>query len=256
MSQRALSQQFPPSAPSENMGRNRYQAGVIRRQGGGSFNWWTGRQPKGPGFMVSEPDVEGITQGITPSQIREYKRGKSFAVGEPSSDPEVHYGAWAESEKPSDKRLGESSLNTNPNPAGRVVSDVSRKYGVNDDIRGIGVKNAQEAAFALRGTPVTAEGHKIEDIANPWGGDVLLHMSDFGKNDVDPRFHPQRASEGHTSNVFSLNEVENPEWHTVAGYTHDSEGKEVPHTYGDVLRTINRGRTMRLRAQMSGGGTP
>lgn len=252
MSQRVLSPQFPPSSPSENMGRNRYQSWVINAQGGGSFNWHTGRRAKGPGFMVSEPNVEGITQGITPSQIRDYKVAHDPLVGTQSSNPEAYYGAWAESEKPSDLRLGESSLNTDPSPEGRVVSDVSRKHPVDADVRKLGVTNAQEAAFALPGTPVTAEGHPIENLANSWGGDVLLHMGNFGSNDVDPRFQPQRASEGLTSNTFSLNEVENPEWKTVGGYTHSADGTPIAHTYGDVLKTINRGRTMRLRAQMNG----
>lgn len=115
------------------------------------------------------------------------------------------------------------------------VADVSRKIADGSETRSFGTAQMQEAAFALPGTEVQP-GVPVEHIANPWGGDVLLHSQPHGE-DADPRFNPQ-ADPSH----FSYNEVQNPEWDKVGGHLNGQ-----PVTYGDVLRTLNKARTERLR---------
>jgi hypothetical protein len=214
-------------------------ANVVNTQGGGSFNVRTGAQAKGPGFMVGQQgSEERLSAPVTSGQIDVYRAMNAHKA----RHPESYLGFWQ----------------TDPRT---VVGDVSRRVSTGMEARNMGAEHRQEAAFALPGTVVNAggkSGTKIEDVANSWGGDVLLNTNRISEaTEADPRY--ARTAD---ANSFNLNEVQNPEWSTVGGQTGQRKqrggsrtpgGKPLknprPVSYEDVLRTINRGRTNVLRNQ-------
>jgi len=185
----------------------------VAEEGGGSFDWHTGKPVEGPGFMVSHYGAETEVPEATPEALKGfYEDPTNASLAEKAANPTL--GAWG---------------------SGPSVLDVSQKIESPQAARATGVREKQEALFALRGTEVMP-GLKAEDVANPWGAEVLLHSQLHGP-DADPKFRPNRR-------LFTANEVENPEWEKTQG-----ELNGEPVKYGDILRALNKARTERLRGQ-------
>lgn len=184
----------------------------VKEEGGGSFDWDTAKPVEGPGFMASYEGAEKPVEEATPEVLKGYHsdpENQEMAA----SHPDPYLGAWG----------------ANP-----TTLDVSRKIEDPKEARDFGNENNQEALFALRGTEVQP-GVKAEDVANPWGANVLLRSHLEG--DSDPRY--QRHGD-----LFSAYEVENPDWDKVVG-----EHNGQPVTAGEVLRNLNRARVMTARGE-------
>jgi starvation-inducible DNA-binding protein len=98
---------------------------------------------------------------------------------------------------------------------------------------------------------------RIEDVANPWGGDVLVDMRDpalagLGETPDDPQH-------------WGDHEVQNPSWDKVGGRTRQRKKNKNGKTrgtgpskrpknvsLGDVYRTINEGRTQEAARRVRG----
>lgn len=215
-------------------------AAHAREHGGGSYSWYGGKPPQGPGFMVGLEGHEQTSPQMTEHEVEDFRAQHDKTARDLTG---VYHGAW--------------------DNGGTWTQDLSEKVTSPIQTRNKGRSQKQEAAFALPTTRVR-EGINIEDVAKPWGGDVLLHMTHpasvhgvghlsdaeergehlvrMGQNDSDPRFAlPKRATD------FSAYEAqESKEWDKVGGY---SGNEENPVTLGDVLRKINQGRTMDLRGE-------
>jgi hypothetical protein len=194
----------------------------VAKSGGGSFHWNTGRPVGGKGYMVAVEGGEHTTDGpVTAADIEAHKETHQDLAE--SVNPAVH-GVWGQ------------------------TLDVVTKVPSIKKAKSMGVGERQESVWAL---PKTNLGAGAES-PGPYGTEVLMHTGDLGEGDPNPEFRPGKRK-------FSKNEYDNPEWERQAGrkparnkkgeIVTDKNGKVVTESvsYGDVLRTINRGRTERLR---------
>jgi len=196
----------------------------IRNNGGGSFDWNTGETAEGPGYMVAaEGAEEKLPKKISGKDISKFMAKHS---GLADTMPSTAYsGFWG---------------------GGRgTTADVSTKISRADEAREYGNAQKQEAAFALPGTEVQPDT-KIEDVANPWGGDVLLNMRQHGLASLGTT--PENPEH------WGDHEVQNESWNEVGGKSRIRVGRgEGPLkraknvTLEDVYRQINKGRADRLR---------
>jgi hypothetical protein len=188
-------------------------------EGGASVNFHTRIPVQGRGFMTAFSGAEQSTSlPATAEQIGSYRTKHAAKVE--GNDAAVH-GAWK-----------------NPETPGTYDQDVSVQVKTPKESQKMGVAEVQKAAYALPHTAVNRKGAKV----GKYGGDVLFHTADLGKNDVDPNYRPGALDMKGGKGSFTKNQYQNKDWNKVGG-THN--GKDV--TYGQVLRKINENRTERLR---------
>jgi hypothetical protein len=212
-----------------NLSLSQAQLEHVQKNDGGSFAWGTATPAAGPGFMVGIAGGEEHHDELTPDVLANFKAKHENLAAEQSYQP--HLGAWANS------KTGQHTL------------DVSVKVPDAETARKLGVENKQEAIFALPGTEVQP-GKKIEDVANEWGGDILLHTKEYNtKTPKDPAH-------------FGDAEVENASWKAPT----DSYGNAFPESVakrqalgidrGMLLRARNRATTRKLREQGEASPVP
>ena len=192
----------------------------INKGDGGSVNFKTRKPVTGKGFLTSFAGAEKPTAlPIKAEDIQNYRNAHHELASQ--SDATVH-GVWK-------------------NPATPEVADqdLSVQKSTPKEAQAMGIAEKQKASYALGGTRVSRRGHFV----GGYGGDVLLHTADLGKNDVDPRYRPG-ALDTPGAGSFTRNQYKNKDWNKKAGTL---AGKPV--NYESVLRTINENRVERMRGE-------
>ena len=192
----------------------------VKKNEGGSIGFFSRQLPpeNERGFATSIGGAEETHPGtgnITPEQISAYK---TKYAGKAAKIKGSLHGAWEND--------------------GQTTQDVSVNAKTPNQANAIGVPIGEEASYALPHTPVNKKGAKV----GKYGGDVLLHTGDLGKNDVDPNFQPGTLDMKDKKGSFTKNQYKNKTWDKVGG---TDKGEKV--TYGDVLRKINKNRAMAIR---------
>lgn len=199
---------------------NEQFAANINEGDGGSVNFKTRKPITGKGFLTSFAGAEKPTAlPIKAEDIGNYRNAHHELASQ--SDATVH-GVWK-----------------NPATPGVADQDLSVQVSTPKDAQAMGVAEKQKASYALGGTRVSRRGHFV----GGYGGDVLLHTADLGKNDVDPRYRPG-ALDTPGAGSFTRNQYRNKDWNKKAGTL---AGKPV--NYESVLRTINENRVERMRGE-------
>ena len=199
---------------------NEQFAANINEGYGGSVNFKTRKPVTGKGFLTSFAGAEKPTAlPIKAEDIQNYRNAHHELASQ--SDATVH-GVWK-------------------NPATPEVADqdLSVQKSTPKEAQAMGIAEKQKASYALGGTRVSRRGHFV----GGYGGDVLLHTADLGKNDVDPRYRPG-ALDTPGAGSFTRNQYKNKDWNKKAGTL---AGKPV--NYESVLRTINENRVERMRGE-------
>ena len=192
----------------------------INKGDGGSVNFKTRKPVTGKGFLTSFAGAEKPTAlPIKAEDIQNYRNAHHELASQ--SDATVH-GVWK-------------------NPATPEVADqdLSVQKSTPKEAQAMGIAEKQKASYALGGTRVSRRGHFV----GGYGGDVLLHTADLGKNDVDPRYRPG-ALDTPGQGSFTRNQYQNKDWKKKAGTLN---GKPV--NYESILRTINENRVERMRGE-------
>ena len=192
----------------------------INKGDGGSVNFKTRKPVTGKGFLTSFAGAEKPTAlPIKAEDIENYRNAHHELASQ--SDATVH-GVWK-------------------NPATPEVADqdLSVQKSTPKEAQAMGIAEKQKASYALGGTRVSRRGHFV----GGYGGDVLLHTADLGKNDVDPRYRPG-ALDTPGAGSFTRNQYKNKDWNKKAGTL---AGKPV--NYESILRTINENRVERMRGE-------
>ena len=192
----------------------------INKGDGGSVNFKTRKPVTGKGFLTSFAGAEKPTAlPIKAEDIQNYRNAHHELASQ--SDATVH-GVWK-------------------NPATPEVADqdLSVQKSTPKEAQAMGIAEKQKASYALGGTRVSRRGHFV----GGYGGDVLLHTADLGKNDVDPRYRPG-ALDTPGAGSFTRNQYKNKDWKKKAGTLN---GKPV--NYESILRTINENRVERMRGE-------
>ena len=192
----------------------------INKGDGGSVNFKTRKPVTGKGFLTSFAGAEKPTAlPIKAEDIQNYRNAHHELASQ--SDATVH-GVWK-------------------NPATPEVADqdLSVQKSTPKEAQAMGIAEKQKASYALGGTRVSRRGHFV----GGYGGDVLLHTADLGKNDVDPRYRPG-ALDTPGEGSFTRNQYQNKDWKKKAGTLN---GKPV--NYESILRTINENRVERMRGE-------
>lgn len=192
----------------------------INKGDGGSVNFKTRKPVTGKGFLTSFAGAEKPTAlPIKAEDIQNYRNAHHELASQ--SDATVH-GVWK-------------------NPATPEVADqdLSVQKSTPKEAQAMGIAEKQKASYALGGTRVSRRGHFV----GGYGGDVLLHTADLGKNDVDPRYRPG-ALDTPGAGSFTRNQYKNKDWNKKAGTLN---GKPV--NYESILRTINENRVERMRGE-------
>ena len=192
----------------------------INKGDGGSVNFKTRKPVTGKGFLTSFAGAEKPTAlPIKAEDIQNYRNAHHELASQ--SDATVH-GVWK-------------------NPATPEVADqdLSVQKSTPKEAQAMGIAEKQKASYALGGTRVSRRGHFV----GGYGGDVLLHTADLGKNDVDPRYRPG-ALDTPGAGSFTRNQYKNKDWNKKAGTL---AGKPV--NYESILRTINENRVERMRGE-------
>lgn len=249
-------------------------ADYVAENGGGSFNFATGKPAEGPGFMVGRTGTEKTLRTASPSaeHIQDYVDEQYPHV---AGNRDAHLGAWVVQGQ-------------------RTALDVSDKHSVGSEARRAGREHLQEAAYALgsgsspSGTPTRISSNETTDtLHRPWGADVLLNLGRSPKAEREaarvvgvegPRKRttstvPKRPDEdtpiyrdmadrrvqaneawarSKNPNDFNLNEVDNDAWSMTNRQnkrTVEEDGSRRRTNLGDVLRTINEGRTREARGE-------
>jgi hypothetical protein len=204
---------------------NEQFAGRINdpEEGGASVNFATRKAPEGRGFMTAYKEGEQSTElPATPQKLEAYQEKHAALV---SDKPATFHGAWK-----------------NPKTPGTFDQDVSLQVRTPKESQKMGELEQQKAAYALPHTAVNRTGAKV----GKYGGDVLFHTADLGKNDVDPHYQPGALDMKGDKGSFTKNQYQNKDWEKMgATPSYDKEGE--PINYGHVLRTINENRVNRLR---------
>ncbi len=189
-------------------------------EGGASVNFKSREPIKGKGFLTSFAGAEKPTPlPIKAEDIATYRQQNNVRAS--NSDATVH-GIWK-----------------NPQTPEVADQDLSVQLSTPKEAQEMGTVEKQKASYALSGTRVSRRGHFV----GGYGGDVLLHTADLGKNDVDPRYRPG-ALDTPGAGSFTRNQYSNKDWNKKAGKL---GGKPV--NYGSILRTINENRVNRMRGE-------
>lgn len=241
-------------------------AAYVAEHGGGSMNFHTGRMVSGPGFMVAQHGAETRTED-TPSagDIQEFADRHYPSV---VNAPNAHLGVWGNVLDVSAKQ----SVGSDARRAGREH-----------------LQEAAYALGTESGKPTRISSTETTDSLNrPYGTDVLLNMLRTPKAEREaprvvgvggPRMRtttqvPKRPDEdtpiyrdmadpsvqadpawarSANANDFNLNEVDNDAWSMTnrenPRIAHPNEDRSRRTTLGDVLRTVNRGRTQEARGK-------
>lgn len=196
-------------------------------EGGASIGFHDRLPVRGHGFMTAFSGAEQSTPlPATESQIKEYREKHAAKV---KGVADAVHGAWK-----------------NPETPGTYDQDISVKLKTPREAQKMGIEEKQKASYALGGTRVSRRGHFV----GGYGGDVLLHTADLGKNDVDPRYRPGALDMPNEQGSFTRNQYRNKDWDKKAGYTVNRDtGKKEKVTYGDILRKINENRVKRMRGE-------
>lgn len=192
----------------------------VKKNEGGSVGFFSRKLPPANerGFATSIGGAEETRPGtgnITPNQIASYRT--KHAAKASKIEGALH-GAWEHD--------------------GQTTQDVSVTAKTPKQANAIGKPIGEEASYALPHTPVNKKGAKV----GKYGGDVLLHTGNLGKNDVDPNFQPGTLDMKGGKGSFTKNQYKNKSWNKVGG---TEKGEKVK--YGDVLRKINKNRAMAIR---------
>lgn len=218
--------------------------------GGASFHFQTGKPVPSPGFMVARDGSETVSAGDspTPEEIQNFADKHAPSV---ANNPKAAHGVWGN------------------------IQDVSSRETTGAEMRLESRKNRQEAAYALGsvgGAPTRINPRMDTDTINrPYGAEVLTNLQPSGDakgtrafismtaNESDAWRHPRDRNFAPTGNQndISLNEVENDSWSMTnrtnkrggsgRGPTKRADGLKKRTDLGDVLRTINKGRTQSTR---------
>lgn len=189
-------------------------------EGGASVNFKSREEIKGKGFLTSFAGAEKPTPlPIKAEDIATYREAHNELASK--SDATVH-GIWK-----------------NPKTPEVADQDLSVQLSTPKEAQEMGTAEKQKASYALGGTRVSRRGHFV----GGYGGDVLLHTADLGKNDVDPRYRPG-ALDTPGAGSFTRNQYRNKDWNKKAGTL---AGKPV--NYESILRTINENRVERMRGE-------
>jgi hypothetical protein len=190
-------------------------------QGGGSLGFKSRVPVSGRGFMTAFAGAEQATPlPASAEQLKAYREKHAAKVE--GMEGAVH-GAWK-----------------NPATPEHYDQDLSVQVKTPKESQEMGIREQQKAAYALPGTRVSRRGHFV----GGYGGDVLLHTADLGKNDVDPRYRPGALDMPGGKGSFTRNQYRNKDWNKRAGTL---AGKPV--NYEHILRTINENRANRMRGE-------
>jgi hypothetical protein len=240
----------------------------IKENDGASVYFRSGRHVEGPGFMVSDYGTETKAAGKHPTaeEITDF-------VGEhydrASKDPEAAFGAWdgnmdvsrrvsigAEARRRGRENLQEATyaLPTSSLGRGQTPESLNREYGTD------ALLNMGRTPKAEREAPrvVGVEGPRKRTVTSvPKRPDAETPIY---RDMADPSVQADSAwARSNNPNDFNLNEVDNDSWsmtdrnnerRTRAKSNYAPERKDRRRdNLGDVLRTINRGRTMEARGK-------
>ena len=114
------------------------------------------------------------------------------------------------------------------------TQDISVKAPTPNAARSMGTTVGEMESYGLPHTPVNKKGATV----GPNGGAVLLHMGQFGKNDVDPNYRPGALDMKGGKGSFTKSEYQNKDWEKTS---------DSGHKFGEVLQTINTNRAMKQR---------
>jgi hypothetical protein len=249
-------------------------ADYVADNGGGSFKFATGEPAQGPGFMVGRAGSEKTLRTAAPSgsDIQEYADAVHPSV---ASSREAHLGAWVVQ--------GERTV-LDVSDKHAVGSD-ARRAG-REHLQEAAYALGSESSSSKTPTRVS-EHHTTDSLNRPWGADVLLNLGRTPKAEreaspvvgVDgPRKRtttqvPKRPDDetpiyrdmadrsvqadpawarSKNANDFNLNEVDNDAWSMTNRQnrrTVSEDGSSRRTNLGDVLRTINTGRTKEARGE-------
>lgn len=243
-------------------------AAYVAEQGGASVSMHTGKHAEGPGFMVADHGSETRSSSETPTagEIQNFADQQWPNV---SGDHRAHLGVWGNVMDVSRK----VSVGSEARTRGREHLQESA-YALGSE-------------SSPKGTPTRISATENTDtLHRPYGAEVLLNMGRTPKAEreaprvvgVESRRRsnvvPKRPDEetpifrdmadpsvqadpawarSSNPNDFNLNEVENDAWTMTAVHAPQT----IPHTndgmrrtnLGDVLRTINAGRTREARGE-------
>ncbi len=239
----------------------------VAEHGGASMNMATGQMAQGPGFMVAHHGAETKTPGSTPTpgDIQDFADKHYPSV---QGNREAHLGAWGNVLDVSEK----ASIGSEARRLGRVhLQEATYALG---------------SASSPSGTPTRVSSTETTDTLNrPYGADVLLSLGRTPKAEREaprvvgedgPRKRtttqvPKRPDEdtpiyrdmadpsvqadsawarSKNANDFNLNEVDNDAWSMTNRQNRrvaQPDGTSKRTGLGNVLRTINRGRTNEAR---------
>lgn len=193
----------------------------INKEGGGSIGFHSRVPVTGHGFMTAFSGAEQATPlPATGEQIKAYREKHAAKV---EGMEGVVHGSWK-----------------NPSTPEVHDQDLSVQVKTPKEAQAMGVAEQQKASYALGGTRVSRRGHFV----GGYGGDVLLHTGDLGKNDVDPRYRPGALDMPGGKGSFTRNQYKNKDWNKKAGML---AGKPITHEH--ILRTINENRVKRMRGE-------
>ena len=242
-------------------------ADYAAQEGGASVNMHTGQHAAGPGFMVADHGSERRSSGDTPtgSEIQDYA---DEAWPQVSSDREAHLGVWGNVMDVS-RKVG--------------IGAEARKRG-REHLQEAAYALGSESSPAKKPTRISAT-ENTDTLNRPYGTEVLLNMGRTPKAEREaPRVVgvesrrsnvvPKRPDEetpiyrdmadpsvqadpawarSSNPNDFNLNEVENDAWSMTnrqnPRVSHPGEDGRRRTNLGDVMRTINQGRTREARGE-------
>ena len=189
-------------------------AAHVKEHGGGSLDYYSREHVTGRGFMTAAvPEAEDTAEhDLTGKDITNFREKNAGAAAEVFSktglDP-VH-GAWGRTQ------------------------DVSVKAPTPNAARNMGTTVGEMESYATPHTPVNRKGATV----GPGGGDVLLHMGQFGQNSADENYRPGALDMQGGKGSLTKYEYKNKDW---------NQKSASGHTLGDVLKTINTNRAMKQR---------
>ena len=253
-------------------------AEYAAEHGGASFHFQTGKPVAAPGFMVSRDGSEERTASggsPTPEEVQDYADKHAASV---ANDPEAAHGVWEGTQDVSRReRTGQEmrlearknlqeaayALGSDAGPPTRInprmTTDSLRRMNNGDRMTG-----QPDMGPLLPATgpllPREREGAlvltNLRESGDAKGTRKFISMT---KNESDSWRHPNNTLFAPTGNLndISLNEVENDAYSMTnrnnkrggsgRGPTPRADGLKKRIDLGDVLRTINYGRTQSIR---------
>lgn len=239
-------------------------AEYAAEHGGASFHFQTGKPVPAPGFMVGRDGSEEHTDSgdsPTPAEAQAYADKHAPSV---ANDPEAAHGIWGDTQDVSHRvdtgqKMRIAARKNRQEATFALGSDKGPPTRINSTI----VQGKHAPGY---GSPMTTDS-----IWRPKGAEVLTNLQASGDakgtrafismmdNESDSGRHPTSRLFAPTGNLndISLIEIDNDAWDYTnknnrlgasgRGPTDRADGKHKRIDLGDVLRTINYGRTQSAR---------